>query len=124
MIDIAPRGLVRNQPQRRDFFRGYRVGRNRCIPFRNENPRARLDFLENSSINGTDMRRINRAPWTPEDNERVKVLATGGASALRAAAALKCSVLSVRNQARKLGTPFPSRGETKKRLSAHVRSVG
>jgi hypothetical protein len=40
-----------------------------------------------------------------EENERRKALVASGGSALRAAAALKCSMVSARNQARKLGTP-------------------
>ena len=57
--------------------------------------------------------------WTTEENERVKVLVESGASALRAAAAHKCSMIGVRAQARKLGTPFPTVREVKKRLAAY-----
>jgi hypothetical protein len=46
--------------------------------------------------------------WTDEERERVKAFATNGASVLRAAAALKRSMKSVRVEARRLGTPFPS----------------
>jgi hypothetical protein len=48
------------------------------------------------------------AAWTDEENEGLKGLATSGASMVRAAAALGRSMISVRDQARKLGTPFPS----------------
>jgi hypothetical protein len=50
-------------------------------------------------------------------------IAGSGASPLRAAAALKCSVLIVRNQAYKLGNPFPSIREMKKRLAEQERSA-
>ncbi len=43
------------------------------------------------------------SPWTPEQDDRLKVLAAQGASAIRAAAALKRPVSSVRARARKLG---------------------
>ena len=56
--------------------------------------------------------------WTPEENERLKVLVASGVSVLRAAAAHKCSMDGVRAQARKLGTPFPTVREVKKRLAA------
>jgi hypothetical protein len=52
--------------------------------------------------------RLRKAPaWTDEENERLKRLATSGGSIVRAAAALGRSMISVRDQARKLGTPFP-----------------
>jgi hypothetical protein len=46
------------------------------------------------------------SPWTPEQDERLKVLAAQGATATRAAAALKRPILSVRVRARKLGVPL------------------
>jgi hypothetical protein len=54
------------------------------------------------------MRPGKGSPWTDEENERLKQLAVSGASVVRAAAALRRSMISVRDQARKLGTPFPS----------------
>lgn len=45
--------------------------------------------------------------WTNEENERLKALVAEGTSITKAAAALKRTMVSVRNQARKLGTPFP-----------------
>jgi GcrA cell cycle regulator len=47
------------------------------------------------------------APWTKEDNERLKGFVAKGASVIRAAAALNRSIMGVRNQARKMGIPFP-----------------
>jgi GcrA cell cycle regulator len=64
-----------------------------------------------------------KTSWTPERNERLKAFVASGASVLRVAAALKCTMTSVRNQARKLGTPFPS-ADLKKRLPSDQRSPG
>jgi hypothetical protein len=57
-------------------------------------------------------------PWTEADNERLKSLVTQGATIIRAAAALKRTMVSVRIQARKLGTPFPPIREFRKKLAA------
>jgi GcrA cell cycle regulator len=46
--------------------------------------------------------------WTTEDDERLRALIAKGASAIRAAAALKCPIAKVRAQARKIGYPFPT----------------
>jgi hypothetical protein len=46
-------------------------------------------------------------PWTKEDDERLKNFVARGYSTVRASAALKRSIASVRNQARKIGCPFP-----------------
>jgi hypothetical protein len=51
---------------------------------------------------------FHRGQWTGNDNERLKALVAQGASIVRAAAALQRSTSAVRNQARKLGTPFPA----------------
>jgi hypothetical protein len=50
------------------------------------------------------MRPIRRA-WTPEENERLKVMIAKGH---RMAAAFKRNLISIRSQARKLGIHFPS----------------
>jgi hypothetical protein len=50
---------------------------------------------------------VKKRTWTAEDNERLKALAAKGVSVIKAAAALKRTTVSVRAQARKLGTPFP-----------------
>ena len=54
--------------------------------------------------------------WTAEENERLKALVARDVSVLKAAAALKRTTVSVRNQARKLGTPFPPMKEYRKKL--------
>jgi hypothetical protein len=46
-------------------------------------------------------------PWTKEDDERLKSFVARGYSTVRASAALKRSIARVRNQARKIGCPFP-----------------
>ena len=62
-------------------------------------------------------RLITRA-WTPEQIEQLKALLRGGASAVRAAAALNRSVISVQGKARELGSPFPHKRKVKaERLS-------
>jgi GcrA cell cycle regulator len=47
-----------------------------------------------------------RGAWSDEDLKLLAELAASGATPLRAAAALKRNLLSCKNQARKLGTPF------------------
>jgi hypothetical protein len=49
-----------------------------------------------------------RRAWTADENERLKALVAQDVSVVRVAAAFERSMISVRNQARKLGTPFPS----------------
>jgi hypothetical protein len=58
-----------------------------------------------------------RPPWTAEENERLKRLVADGASAVRASGALNRTIISVRNQARKLGTPFPSVRNARKKIT-------
>jgi hypothetical protein len=52
------------------------------------------------------MRRIHRAPWSPEEDERLKTLVASGASALRAAAAFKCSVSAFGTEPANSGAHF------------------
>jgi hypothetical protein len=63
------------------------------------------------------MKLKRRANWTPEDNERLKAMAADGVPVLRVAAVLKCSTEAVRNQARKLGTSFPSLRDSRKKFA-------
>jgi len=60
--------------------------------------------------------------WTAEDNERLKALAAANVSVIRAAAALKRSITSVRAQARKLGTPFPPLEDYRKKFQDSLES--
>jgi hypothetical protein len=57
-------------------------------------------------------------PWTADENDRLKAFALSGKSVVLAAAVFKRTTLSVRNQARKLGTPFVLLRDTKKRMRA------
>jgi hypothetical protein len=61
--------------------------------------------------------------WTEKDNERIKAFAAKGASVFRAAAALNRTIISVRDQARRLGTPFPKLRDIRKRLAESDGSV-
>lgn len=63
------------------------------------------------------MRPPRKALWTPEDNERLKEMVAKGVPVLRAAVIFKCSMDGVRVQARKLGTPFPSVREARKKYA-------
>ena len=54
--------------------------------------------------------------WTDADNERLKAFVADGVSPFRAAAAFNRRSNSVRNQARKLGTPFPSLRNVRKKF--------
>jgi len=55
-------------------------------------------------------------PWTEEDIQKLRKLRAEGASALRAAVALRKHPLRVRAKARELGIPFQTKRELKKRL--------
>jgi hypothetical protein len=46
--------------------------------------------------------------WTKEECERLVQLVNTGASVARASVILRRNMKAVQNQARKLGTPFPS----------------
>jgi hypothetical protein len=56
--------------------------------------------------------------WDEEQVTRLQSLIASGASVLRAAAALRRSQTSVQIQARKLGTPFPTMLEARRRRAA------
>ena len=56
--------------------------------------------------------------WDDEQISRLKALIASGASVLRTAAALRRSQTSVQIQARKLGTPFPTMLESRRRRAA------
>ncbi len=62
--------------------------------------------------------RLKSGPWTEADNERIKEFVGNGVPVLRAAAAFNRTTSSVRNQARKLGTPFPTIRAVRKKFSA------
>jgi hypothetical protein len=45
--------------------------------------------------------------WTDDENQRLRDFVARDVSIVRVAATLKRSIISVRNRARELGTPFP-----------------
>jgi hypothetical protein len=51
---------------------------------------------------------LHKTPWTDEENERLRRLASSGVSIFRAAATLKRKTGSIRTQARKISCPFPT----------------
>jgi hypothetical protein len=57
-----------------------------------------------------------KSSWTEADNERIRQFVKQGTSAFRAAAALKRTIISVRAQARKIGTPFATVRDVRKKL--------
>ena len=67
-------------------------------------------------MQGEETRR-NRQ-WTDEDNERLKMLISGGVSAVRAAAIFNQSIASIRRRANMLGAPFPTIREQRRKLSS------
>jgi hypothetical protein len=60
--------------------------------------------------------RLLSKPWTEEDCRRLGQLRAAGATAARAALALKRSEQSVRVKAREIGTPFDTKRELRSRL--------
>jgi hypothetical protein len=48
-----------------------------------------------------------RKTWTEDENQQLKAFVAQNLSVVRVAAVLKRSIIAVRSQARKLGTPFP-----------------
>jgi hypothetical protein len=60
---------------------------------------------------------MRNPPWTDQDSERLKALVASGASALRAAAIFNRTLPSIKEKARKLGTPFPSVQEARKKFA-------
>lgn len=59
-----------------------------------------------------------KCSWTAEENEQLKAFVARDVSIIRVAATLKRSILSVRNQARALGNPFPHMHQFRKKIGA------
>jgi hypothetical protein len=53
------------------------------------------------------MTRITNRTWSMTDIERLKQLAASGVSAARAAVIFRRSIVSVKAQAKRFGSPFP-----------------
>ncbi len=64
-------------------------------------------------------RPINKT-WTPEDIARLIILADGGATVTRAAAALRRPATAVQNKARELGKPLVGIRKAKAAIRAHI----
>lgn len=62
--------------------------------------------------------------WTPEQDQRLTQLAAQGATALRAAAALSRTLMSVRMRARKLGLSLLGVREVRRKLASSLHSEG
>jgi hypothetical protein len=60
------------------------------------------------------MREPMSRPWTEDHLILLKEMVRTGSSPLRAAAALKRSLASVKSRARSLGTPFPTYAQAKR----------
>jgi len=61
------------------------------------------------------MRRKTSRSWTDEELEALRLHIAGGGSALRASVKFSRTLGSVQELARKLGTPFPTIREVRKR---------
>jgi hypothetical protein len=59
---------------------------------------------------------VKKKNWTVEENDRLKALVAKGVSIIKVAAALQRTTSSIRTQARKLGTPFPTMADYRKKF--------
>lgn len=64
------------------------------------------------------MRHPTKVSWTPEEVEKLAKLVDAGASAARAAAALKRNIIAVQAKARSIGKTFQTVREMRKKLDA------
>jgi hypothetical protein len=69
-------------------------------------------------------KRPNVALWSEADIERLRAFASSGASPLRAAAALKRSMVSVKAKARIMGCRFRTAAEARRLMKATLESGG
>jgi hypothetical protein len=98
------------------------------LPFTPLQGRRNLKFPQRQPLQGSlspslavrrmvSAMRPKKKLWTSEESERLKVMVAKGASPARAAAALRRNLASVRNQARKIGTPFPTLHQARRKLA-------
>jgi hypothetical protein len=81
-------------------------------------PNSRTEIPQRSATGAACLARPPiTSPWTPEQDEKLKALAAKGASAIRAAGALKRTISGVRVRARKLGVAFPTVREIRRKLA-------
>lgn len=69
------------------------------------------------------MRESITRSWTPEELSKLQQFLDRGATALRAASALKRSIIAVQNRARELGHPFTSKRDAKKQQIAREADI-
>jgi hypothetical protein len=70
------------------------------------------------------MRAPTKMGWTPEQVARLESLIDSGASAVRAASALKRSVISVQTRVRLMGKPFLHKRKVKRiRLAKEAAAI-
>jgi hypothetical protein len=90
---------------------GYPCHETDANQFREESRHFYLDRRDRLHDRRDDLRTLTMRrilePWTPQDDERVRVFAAQGASVVRTAAALRRRKVAVQARARKLGCPFP-----------------
>ena len=67
---------------------------------------------------------LKRDAWTEADNERIREFVRDGVSIIRAAAILSRNTISIRAQARKIGSPFPTTNQVRKRFAKVVAEIG
>ncbi len=60
----------------------------------------------------------SRTSWTEEELARLRQMIESGASPARASVVFRRTLLSVQNQARKIGTPFPARRDVRRQRLA------
>jgi hypothetical protein len=70
---------------------------------------------------GANLRPRMIKPWTDEADQHLKALMASGASVARAATIFQTSINTIRERARKLGTPFPTLIEARRKLREKLR---
>lgn len=65
----------------------------------------------------------NHRAWTEADHERIRELVRDGVSIFRAASILSRNTISVRTQARKIGSPFPTTNQVRKRFAQALAEI-
>ena len=67
---------------------------------------------------------VNHRPWTEADNERIREFVRDGVSIFRAASVLSRNTISVRARARKIGSPFPTANQVRKKFAQALAEMG
>jgi hypothetical protein len=69
------------------------------------------------------MKKRSQIVWSAEDKEWLLRMVVSGITPFRAAAVFKRSVVSVQNQARNLGKPFPKLNDRKRALRYKIEAA-